>query len=460
MSKRRKYLFVVMAAQVLCVAIGLWVEHRHLDGSLRMLGEEQVWKELHADGERVAAMLAGGGGADRSLSSVSLADATGAVTSGRFVGSAQLTLVQADWTVLADSGGEGNRTGVHLTWEPAPPERVTFAQATVGTLRDAEGDRLAAALAVDGGRGHLVVSRPRNDAMAWATAAGAVTPLVSALTWAWTCALLGITTFMILARFHDEYDRERLQGDSQALRRIESLVRTRDAVIFGLAKLADSRDPETGDHLERISLYASTLASTLSRHPHFCDVVSSTFVRLIGVSSALHDIGKVGIEDSILRKPGQLTDEERRRMQEHTRIGGRCLEEIEQRLGSSNFLQMAREIALAHHERWDGTGYPAGLVGEQIPLAARIVAITDVYDALSSRRVYKPPLPHERCVEMIREAAGKQFDPRLVEVWLSIAPRFHDIAQQYGEEEAEAPAPRAGASPRPDVARPVVAATT
>lgn len=153
----------------------------------------------------------------------------------------------------------------------------------------------------------------------------------------------------------------------------------------------------------------------------------------------MHDIGKVGIEDRILLKPGPLTAGERTRIQEHSGIGGECLREIEQRLGSSNFLQMAREIAFAHHERWDGTGYPNGLKGEAIPLAARIVAVVDVYDALSSRRVYKGPRKHEECVSIIRQAAGTQFDPDLVAVWLKLEGRFREIARRYANDEPSKP---------------------
>ena len=130
---------------------------------------------------------------------------------------------------------------------------------------------------------------------------------------------------------------------------------------------------------------------------------------MIGISSALHDIGKVALEDSVLLKPGELTSSERFKMQLHVEVGAESIREIERRLGTSNFLEMAREIANSHHERWDGAGYPTGLAGENIPLAARIVAIADVYDALSARRVYKEPFPHSECVEIIRREAGRQF---------------------------------------------------
>ena len=130
-------------------------------------------------------------------------------------------------------------------------------------------------------------------------------------------------------------------------------------------------------------------------------------------------------------KRGPLTDAEHARMETHTTIGGQCLKKIEECLGSSNFLHMAREIAFYHHECWDGSGYPSGLSGEKIPLSARIVAVADIYEALSSRRVYKPPFPHEKCVEIIRNEAGKQLDPGLVEVFLKVESRFRDVARQY-----------------------------
>lgn len=255
----------------------------------------------------------------------------------------------------------------------------------------------------------------------------------SLITLLWTTALMGICAFIVTGRFCDKVDLERSRATMEALRQRQNLIRTRDAVIFGLAKLTESRDPETGDHLDRISTYATTLATAMMNHPDFKDKVTPSFVRLIGVSAALHDIGKVGVEDKILLKPGKLTASERATMEDHSRIGGECLTEIERRLGRSNFLHMARDIAFAHHERWDGSGYPYGLRGEQIPLAARIVAIADVYDAMSSRRVYKEPQPHERCLETIREGAGTQFDPRLVEVWLTIAERIREIRERCSD---------------------------
>jgi HD-GYP domain-containing protein (c-di-GMP phosphodiesterase class II) len=267
-----------------------------------------------------------------------------------------------------------------------------------------------------------------------AVAIAALTPTllsIHASNFVWTNGLLAVVVYLVVSRVRDEVSTRERQSAAAALRGTTDLSRTQDAVIFGLAKLADSRDQATGDHLERISLYSSTLAAALRRHDNYRDEVNASFVQHIGTSAALHDIGKVGIEDAILLKPGALDSAEYCRMQEHTRIGADCLKDIERRLGSSNFLRMSGEIAAAHHERWDGTGYPLGLKGTAIPLSARIVAIADVYDALVSQRVYKQARAHEECVEIIRKESGKHFDPQLVDVFLEVEPAFKNISEQF-----------------------------
>jgi HD-GYP domain-containing protein (c-di-GMP phosphodiesterase class II) len=256
----------------------------------------------------------------------------------------------------------------------------------------------------------------------------------SSIAFVWTLGLQSAIAYLLLARVYGEQTRRQSKSDEQSLQHTRDLLQTRDAVIFGLAKLSESRDPETGHHLERISLYSTRLAAALSHHPKYRDVVTPAFVRLISISSALHDIGKVGIEDSVLLKPGSLTPSERFRMQLHAEVGADCIREIESRLGRSNFLEMAREIAYSHHEHWDGNGYPEGLSGDQIPLAARIVAIADVYDALSVRRVYKDPISHRDSVAIIHRAAGRQFDPDLVQVFLEIEPQFEEIARRFAND--------------------------
>jgi HD-GYP domain-containing protein (c-di-GMP phosphodiesterase class II) len=244
----------------------------------------------------------------------------------------------------------------------------------------------------------------------------------------WITALQAIVAYLVLMRDQEENFRKHQTAERVSWQQYNELLRTRDAVIFGLAKLAESRDSETGNHLERIAIYSTRLASAARLDPRYRGQITASFVKLIGISSALHDIGKVGIRDSILLKPGKLEQQEQPHMQSHVTIGGKCVHEIESRLGKSNFLSMAREIAFSHHEHWDGTGYPRGLSGEEIPLAARIVAVADVYDALSTKRIYREACPHEKCVEIIREGTGKQFDPGLVEIFLNLEAEFRDIA--------------------------------
>ena len=254
------------------------------------------------------------------------------------------------------------------------------------------------------------------------------------ITWPLTC----IVVTLVKSRIEQKYESRRLREDRLTFDRTQELIRTRDCIVFGLAKLAESRDRDTGNHLERISLYCSRLATAMQRSPRFQNHIDAAFIRRIGISSALHDIGKVGVKDAILLKPGRLTSGERLEMEQHTRLGAECIQAIERRLGSSNFLQMAREIAQYHHERWDGSGYPHGIAGTEIPLAARIVAIADVYDALSMQRVYKPAFPHEVCMQTIEEQAGMQFDPEIVAILMEIEGQFLEISSKFVDRETPA----------------------
>jgi len=436
-SRRVKHISLVIGAQSACLAVGLWMQHRFVQSASREDATKQEWTELHEVAQRIAPSLSNASDAIQS------ADREESGHLERLMNAASpplggALLVDNYWRIsVKPSANEpspqgGYTVGTQLVWTPAgEPEsnkNGPFGYISANSRRD-----LAAFSPV--GSEHRIVVYRSHSAVEAATADIQASLLgVVGFTWLWTTVLLGIATYMVLARFHDETERERAKAAADGMQQRQKLLRTRDAVIFGLAKLADSRDPETGDHLERISVYSTMLASALRGHPQFAQEVSPAFVRLIGISSALHDIGKVGIEDRILLKPGPLTPVERTRIQEHAAMGGDCLTEIEQRLGSSNFLQMARQIAYAHHERWDGTGYPRGLKSHSIPLAARIVAIVDVYDALSSRRVYKGPRKHSECVSIIREAAGTQFDPDLVAVWLGLEAKFCDIARRYAND--------------------------
>ncbi len=205
------------------------------------------------------------------------------------------------------------------------------------------------------------------------------------------------------------------------------------ATIFSLAKLAQSRDDDTGKHLERVQKYCYSLSSALSEKDEYKNIITKDFIKNISYACPLHDIGKVAIPDSILLKPGKLTPEEFEIMKTHTTKGAETLEEVNKRFGSNDFIKMGIDIAKYHHERWDGKGYPEGLAGENIPLSARIMAIADVYDALSSRRTYKDAFPHKKCVEIISEGKNTQFDGFLVDTFLAIQDEFALTRQLYGD---------------------------
>lgn len=216
-------------------------------------------------------------------------------------------------------------------------------------------------------------------------------------------------------------------------------LESRDLTIFAMAKLAESRDPDTGAHLERVRNYSRTLASYLLRNKRYPGEVNAEFVRLIYATSPLHDIGKVAIPDGVLLKKGKLTEEEFEVMKTHTLHGATTLDAALQEYPKARFLSMAREIAAHHHEKWDGSGYPDRLVGSAIPLAARIVAVADVYDALTSKRVYKEAFDHERARDLIMEGSGKHFDPELVDAFLACEESFLQIRERFQEEIAQSP---------------------
>jgi len=212
-------------------------------------------------------------------------------------------------------------------------------------------------------------------------------------------------------------------------------LESRDMVIFAMAKLTESRDNDTGAHLERMREYSRLLAEELSSWQKYAAQIDGDYVQLVYLTAPLHDIGKVGIPDSVLLKPGKLTPEEFTVMKRHTVLGGETLQAVAKSRPEAQFLAMAQEIAVSHHEHFDGKGYPYGLQGEAIPLCGRIVALADVYDALTSKRVYKAAFSHEMARAVILEARGKQFDPDIVDAFLrreqefiSVGQRFHDSA--------------------------------
>ena len=204
---------------------------------------------------------------------------------------------------------------------------------------------------------------------------------------------------------------------------------SRDVTILALAKLSESRDAETGAHLQRIREYSRIIASDLATQEKYRAEIDGEYIEAIYATSPLHDIGKVAIPDSILNKPDCLTDEEYEIMKNHTVIGAQTLDATLHEYPEARFLRIARDIALSHHERWDGNGYPSGLSGEEIPLCGRIVALADVYDALTAKRVYKPAMSHQEVRSMIVRGNGSQFDPCVVEAFLRSEDQFITVNQ-------------------------------
>ncbi|MBU2898234.1 HD-GYP domain-containing protein [Vibrio hepatarius] len=212
---------------------------------------------------------------------------------------------------------------------------------------------------------------------------------------------------------------------------------TRDVAIVSLSALAESRDNETGAHIMRTQEYVRALATYLSQFDKYKMLLTPSYIELLYKSAPLHDVGKVGIPDSILLKPGKLTVEEFEVMKRHPEIGANALSKAEKHLGSNSFLRLAKEISLTHHEKWDGSGYPKALVGEDIPLSGRLMAIADVYDALICERVYKKAFSHQKAKAIILEGNGSHFDPEVINAFMAIEHEFIDIADKYRRLEQE-----------------------
>lgn len=244
----------------------------------------------------------------------------------------------------------------------------------------------------------------------------------------------GLIGFQMVIR--DITVRKKLESDLlDSYKKVQS---ARNATILGLAKLAEYRDADTGAHLERIREYAKILAQELSKRPKYAGYITHEYIEDIYNSSILHDIGKVGIPDSILLKPGRLTTDEFEVVKRHSSLGGDALKAVEAKIEGQSFLSLGKEIAYYHHEKWDGSGYPRGLKGEHIPLSARIVALADVYDALTSKRVYKEAYSPEKAKEIILADRGRHFDPEVVDAFLAHEDDFRDIREDmFRDQEPE-----------------------
>lgn len=226
--------------------------------------------------------------------------------------------------------------------------------------------------------------------------------------------------------------------DNEVTRRTQELTAIQDVTIMAMASLAETRDSDTGNHIRRTQHYVRVLAQRLQSHPRFGYFLSDDTIEALYKSAPLHDIGKVGIPDRILLKPGRFTPDEFEIMKTHTTLGRAAIVAAEKQLGKEvGFLTHAKDIACYHQEKWDGSGYPEGLSGEGIPISARLMAVADVYDALISRRVYKEGMPHEKAVGIILEGRGNHFDPDIVDAFLELDEDFRAIAAQFADTDAD-----------------------
>ncbi|WP_016957546.1 response regulator [Catenovulum agarivorans] len=227
--------------------------------------------------------------------------------------------------------------------------------------------------------------------------------------------------------------------ESEVARRTSEITALQDVTIHAMASLAETRDNETGNHIRRTQYYVKTLAEKLRFHPRFAHFLNDDeTIELLFKSAPLHDIGKVGIPDRILLKPGRFEPEEFEIMKTHTTLGRDAIIQAEEHLGVQlPFLTFAKEIAYGHQEKWDGSGYPEGLSGDDIPISARLMAVADVYDALISRRVYKDPMPHDKAVQIIIDGKGSHFDPDMVDAFIDLADEFKNIAARYADSDED-----------------------
>ena len=245
------------------------------------------------------------------------------------------------------------------------------------------------------------------------------------------------THLALRAAARHEHDRQaHLERD--VAQRTQALSAMQDVAIMTLASLAEARDADTGNHVLRTQHYVRALARKLSSHPRFAAELGSAQIELIFKAAPLHDIGKVAIPDRILLKRGRLDPDEFEIMKRHAVLGRDAIAQAAGLLASdAPFVQVAQQIAYSHHEKWDGTGYPAGLRGDAIPVPARLMAVADVYDALISRRVYKEPMSHEQALEIVRVSAGRHFDPDVVAAFLAIEDTIHAIAVAHADSDAD-----------------------
>ena len=246
--------------------------------------------------------------------------------------------------------------------------------------------------------------------------------------------LARVKTHLVVKASKDFLKNQNELLEAEVKRRTQEVINVQNVSIMAMANLAETRDLDTGFHIKRTRIYMKLFAVQLSTKDKYHDMLTPDYIEQLSNSAPLHDLGKVGVRDSILLKPDKLTKEEFEVMKSHAYLGFKALDEAEKQMDETDgftFLHIAKDIAHYHHEKWDGTGYPDGLVGESIPLCARMMAIVDVYDALISKRVYKDDMAHDAAMAILIEGKGTHFDPALIDALLEIENVFSVVATKY-----------------------------
>lgn len=301
----------------------------------------------------------------------------------------------------------------------------------------ADGVHYIATREIAGTNGHrLLVHQPAAGLVTFSDAITTPLMLTFVIVGASVLLLTAAGSYVVARRYEHTLEGVNASLEGEVQKRTAKHNAARNALIFGLAKLADSRDPETGAHLERLCAFSEVLAVQLQSEGKHAEITDE-WIRELRLAAALHDIGKVGVADSALRKPGRLNEEERAEIERHPQIAADTLLGVYQKMGDDTLIASSVQVALYHHEKWDGSGYPFKLKGDSIPLAARIVAVADVYDALTSKRVYKDAMPHDKACVIINEDAGSHFDPDVVQAFNQVAEKFKRIKKHTNEGNAQ-----------------------
>lgn len=237
----------------------------------------------------------------------------------------------------------------------------------------------------------------------------------------------------IVNSMEDSLETQVLQKTADLKEKTEKVIQLQNQTIFSLANLVENRDADTGGHIRRTSAYVGILARKMAENGIYAKILSDEYIDILERAAPLHDIGKITISDTILKKPGKLTTEEFEMMKNHTTEGEKIVKEIIGFSEDKEYLKAACEISLNHHEKWNGNGYPRGLKGIEIPICARIMALADVFDALVEKRCYKEPMTMDTAFKIIQEEAGKQFDPELTKLFIELRPQIEQIHEKYND---------------------------